>query len=135
MEFLKQYKLLFKKSKSDFKAGKILLKDFENGDNELDISTIMFHFQQSTEKLLKALLSYNQKHFTKTHDIKELIRAINKNNIDIISDIDKLMPLTEYAVEGRYAIIQDDIEDTDKYIDILEKLTLHVEKIIFKEED
>jgi len=135
MEFLKQYEVLFKKSKSDFKAGKNLLEDFENGDDELDITTIAFHFQQSSEKLLKALLAYNKIHFTKTHNIKELILENKNNNIDIITDIERLIPLTYFAVEGRYAVIQDDIQDIDTYIDILEKLTLHVEKIISGKED
>jgi len=66
MEFLKQYEILLKKSKSDLKAGRNLLEDFENGDDELDMTIIMFHFQQSAEKLLKSLLAYNKKHFTKT---------------------------------------------------------------------
>jgi len=135
MEFLKQYEILLKKSKSDLKAGRNLLEDFENGDDELDMTVIMFHFQQSAEKLLKSLLAYNKKHFTKTHDIKELISAIKDNNINIIADMEKLIPLTHFAVESRYSIIHDDMEDTEKYIDILEKLSLHVEKTILKEED
>jgi len=135
MEFLKQYEILLKKSKSDLKAGKNLLEDFENGDDELDMTTIMFHFQQSAEKLLKSLLAYNEKHFTKTHDIKELILAIKESNIDIIANIEEIIPLTYFAVEGRYSIINDDLDDAEKYIDILEKLTLYVEKTILKEKD
>ena len=135
MEFLKQYEILLKKSKSDFKAGRNLLEDFENGDEELDISTIMFHFQQSAEKLLKALLSYNKIHFTKTHNIKELISAANNNNIDTTTNVEELITLTYFAVEGRYAVLHDDIDDAEKYIDILKQLVLHVEQVIKKEGD
>ena len=57
MEFLKQYEVLFKKAKTDLKAAKILLEKFEEGDEELDLETVMFHLQQCAEKLLKSLLS------------------------------------------------------------------------------
>ena len=135
MEFLKQYKILLKKSKSDLKAGKNLLEDFENKDKDLDICTIMFHFQQSAEELLKALLAYNKIHFTKTHDIEELINILNKNNIKISNGIEKLTNLTEFAVDGRYAVVHDDIDDAGKYIDILKQLTTCIEKMIKKEEN
>ncbi len=122
MEFLKQYEVLFKKAKTDLKVAKNLLEDFENGDEELDLEVIVFHLQQSAEKCLKALLAYNSIHFTKTHNIKELIKQIKINNIAIIENIELLIPLTYYAVEGRYAIINDDLEDSDKYIVMLDIL-------------
>jgi len=56
-----------------------------------------------------------------------------ENNIHIDIDTEALIKLTEYSVDGRYDIIHDDMEDADKYIDILEKLSLHVEKTILKE--
>ncbi len=58
---------------------------------------------------------------------------LSKIHVDI--DTESLIQLTEYAVDGRYDIIHDDIEDTSKYIDVLKKLSIHVEKIIIKEED
>ena len=42
----------------------------------------------------------------------------------------ELIELSEYAVEGRYAIIHDDLEDANKYIKILEKLSDFVKKQI-----
>ena len=57
MEFLKQYEVLYKKAKTDLKVAKNILEDFENGDDELDLEVVMFHLQQSTEKLLKSLLA------------------------------------------------------------------------------
>ena len=122
----------FIKGCTDFKAGKILLKNFEDGDIELDIESIMFHFQQSAEKFLKSILSYNKYHFTKTHNIKELIKAINKNNIDIIKNIEIIIPLTYYAVEGRYSIIHNEIIDTEKYTAILENLKLFLTNLYIK---
>jgi HEPN domain-containing protein len=132
MAFLRQYEILIKKAKSDLKAGKNLLEDFTNGDDELDLETIMFHFQQCAEKLLKSLLIYNRHHIVKTHDIEDLILTIQDNNLEIISDVNKLIPLTEYAVEGRYAVIHDDLDDTDKYIKILDELLIYVHNITNK---
>jgi HEPN domain-containing protein len=61
MEQMRQYGILYKKAKTDLKVSKNLLEDFNNGDDELDMETIMFHLQQSAEKLLKSLLAYNNK--------------------------------------------------------------------------
>ena len=37
-------------------------------------------------------------------------------------DKDELIELNEYAVEGRYSIIHDDINESGKYIEIIENL-------------
>lgn len=130
MAFLRQYEILLKKAKSDLKAAKNLYHDFQCGDDELDIETVMFHLQQSAEKLLKSLLAYNKLHFTKTHDIEQLINEVNKNNIKIIDDVSFLINLTEYAVEGRYSILHDDLEDVEKYINILDILVEFVKETV-----
>jgi hypothetical protein len=46
---MRQYEVLLKKARADLKAGKNLLEDFNNGDDELDLETVMFHFQQSAD--------------------------------------------------------------------------------------
>ena len=130
MEFLKQYEVLYKKAKADLKAAKILLENFEDGVEELDLETIMFHLQQCAEKLLKSLLAYNKIHFTKTHDIEKLLEELRKNQITTLDESKELIKLSEYAVEGRYAIIHDDLEDANNYIKILEKLSDFVKKQI-----
>lgn len=67
-------------------------------------------------------MAFNDVHFTKTHDIRELCKEINKNDIKVNIDIESLIPLTYFAVEGRYAIIHDDLEDIDGYVETLESL-------------
>jgi len=133
MEQLRQYEVLYKKAKSDFKAAKNLLQDFNRGDSELDMEIIMFHLQQASEKLLKSLLAYNKIHITKTHNIEFLIERCVEEQILLIDNIEALVPLSEYATEGRYAIIHDDMEDADRYIEILEKLFCFVDSKISKD--
>jgi len=60
---------------------------------------------------------------------------MKKDNIKNIANLNELENLTQYAIEGRCAILHDDLKDADKYIDILEKLSLHIEKTILKEKD
>lgn len=46
--------------------------------------------------------------------MKKLLKSILINNIEILID------LTDYAVEGRYDIICDDIEDSEEYFILVE---------------
>jgi len=106
----------------DFNSGQALYTLFEKNEIEIDIEKIYFDLQQSVEKLLKALLTNANINIKKTHDIEELIEICTENNIDLIPDIDLFIKLNEYAVEGRYGIICDDLDDTENYIDNLKLL-------------
>jgi len=72
--------------------------------------------------LYKAILTYKKVDIEKTHDIKKLITLCNQNKILLIDDVDLLIDLTDYAVEGRYDMICDDLEDASKYIVLIESL-------------
>lgn len=112
----------------DFNSGKYLLESFENDELEIDIEKIYFDFQQSAEKLLKALLTHNQINIEKTHDINRLIKLCKNHNITLIEGVDILIDLTEYAVEGRYGIICDDLNDTQSYIETIDTLIVFINK-------
>ena len=120
-KFLKQYEILFKKALVDLNSAKVILYSFENGTIELDMEVVFFHLQQSSEKLIKAVLDFHKIKFPRTHDLQSLINLLEANNIQL-GDIEKLLPLSVYAVEGRYAILHDDLDDSDKYIEILDEL-------------
>jgi len=60
--------------------------------------------------------------FPKSHDIEQIIELCEENNIPLVEDIECLVELNDYAVEGRYSIIHDDINEADRYIAILERL-------------
>jgi HEPN domain-containing protein len=121
-KFLKQYEILYKKAKVDLTTAKVILKSFENGNTDLELSVIFFHLQQCVEKSIKAFLDFHKIKFPHTHDLKNLINLLEDNNICFIKEIDFIILLTQYAVEGRYAIIHDDLNDVDKYIVILDEL-------------
>jgi len=121
VKYLKQYEIFFNKAKVDYNLAKYGLDGFYNENLEIDLEVINFHLQQCAEKLLKCLLDYNSIKFAKVHDLKLLIKIINDNSIELINNIEELIPLTDYAVEGRYSIMHDDINDVDKYVEILIK--------------
>jgi len=114
--------LFLYKATIDLKSAKYLLDGFENDLIEIDTEKIYFELQQCAEKSLKSILSANNISFPKTHDIEQLIDKCIENKIELLNDIETLIELSDYAVEGRYSIIHDDINESNKYIEILNKL-------------
>jgi len=80
--------------------------------------------QQSAEKILKSILTKNAIVFPKTHDIEQLLDIYKQHNINILENIqiEELIELSDYAVEGRYSIIHDDVNDSEKYCSIIEQI-------------
>ena len=110
------------KAMVDLNSGKYLLQAFNEDEIAIDIEKIYFELQQCAEKLLKSFLSRKGIKFPKTHDLEQMIESCENNNITLTDEIECLIELNDYAVEGRYSIIHDDINEADKYILILEKL-------------
>jgi HEPN domain-containing protein len=106
----------------DLNSGKYLLEAFNADEIEIDIEKIYFELQQSGEKLLKSMLSKKAIRFPKSHDIEQIIELCREHNICLTEDIECLIELNDYAVEGRYSIIHDDINEADRYIVVLERL-------------
>jgi len=129
-DFKNYQTLLLHKAIVDFNASKKLLELFEQGNIELDLELIFFHMQQSVEKLLKALLTLHKIPYTKTHDIEQISTLLQNNNITLVENIEQFNSLTNYAVEGRYAMIHDDIEDAHSYITEIKKLLNFVKEQI-----
>ena len=110
------------KAQIDLNSAKYLLQAFNEDKIEIDIEKIYFDLQQCAEKILKSLLSKHHIEFIKTHDIELLIDTCQTNKIPLIQDIEILIELTDFAVEGRYSIIHDDMNEAQTYINILERL-------------
>lgn len=64
--------------------------------------TASFHAQQTAEKALKALLTYRQIEFMKTHSIGELLQLAEPVVSGITIDLDAARDLTRYAIADRY---------------------------------
>jgi len=125
-KYLNQYEILFRKAKADFSAAQILNSRFCAGQTDLDLEVIYFHLQQCAEKLIKAVLSKKLINYPKTHDLEALLNLARVNNIDLRPDRDLLIELNDYAVEGRYGIVHDDIENLQKYFNHLHDLLIVV---------
>jgi len=109
----------------DFNSARALMKLFENNEIDIDIEKVYFDLQQTTEKLIKSILSKHNIKFKKIHDIEELLAVCKDNNISLMHDIESLI---DYAVEGKYDIICDDIEDSDMYFTLVEDFIKFVQE-------
>ena len=106
----------------DLNSAKYLLEGFNKDNVEIDIEKIYFELQQSAEKVLKSLLSRHGIKFPKSHDIEQLISMCEEAAIPLIQGIEKLIELSDYAVEGRYSIISDDLNDSEIFIGLIQEL-------------
>lgn len=129
-KFLNQYELLIKKARTDLAAAKTLFDRINAEDSELDIEVVYFHLQQSAEKSLKAVLSWGKVNYPKIHDLDTLLTMVHDKGIELETNSQRLSELNDYAVDGRYSIFMDDLENADKYFSLVSELMKSVEKII-----
>jgi len=129
-QFLKQYQILFRKANVDYRSAQNLYEDFQQGDSELDIDVILFHLQQCAEKCLRSILSFRKINFPKVHDLELLAKMVYENRIALELNIDDLIELNDFAVESRYAIIHDDLDNAEQYFQLLKKLVEQTEDLI-----
>jgi HEPN domain-containing protein len=121
----KQYQLLMHKAIIDVAVVEHLL---ELKANDIDRDVLLFHLEQAAEKFLKAILSYNNIHFEKTHDIVELLELCSTNNIPLPKYADEFENLYPYAVQGRYDFLVDDDLNPKKYCDKLSEFKAFIEQ-------
>ena len=122
-KFYHQYELMFKKANADLKLS---IHALALEDNEIDREIIFFHLQQAAEKYIKSLLSFNGVHYEKIHDIKRLLGVCQENSITVPEYAEQFVELNPYAVEGRYAVIADDMADADVFVELLIKFKLFI---------
>jgi HEPN domain-containing protein len=65
-------------------------------------SRIAFSSQQAAEKYLKALLSWRQVVFPKTHDLDEILNLVETTDPDLAQSLRDIVVLSPYGVELRY---------------------------------
>jgi len=133
--FVKYYEILLQKAAVDMRSATLLYNDFQIGNSALDIEVILFHLQQAAEKCLKSVLSFYQINYQKVHDLEVLVTLIIDNNIPLQINSTHLIDLSDFAVEGRYSVIHDDLVDTEQYFKEVNQLYLQVKELINTEQD
>lgn len=128
--FVKYYEILLKKAAVDLRSATILYNNFQNGNSALDIEVILFHLQQAAEKCLKAVLSFHQINYQKVHDLEVLVNLITDSKIPLQINSTQLVDLSDFAVEGRYSVIHDDLVDAEKYFMEINQLYQQVSNLI-----
>lgn len=63
--------------------------------------TAAFHCQQAVEKQLKAYLTWRERDFEKTHDLRALLEFCADDDPAFLEQRDEVEPLTAYAVRFR----------------------------------
>ena len=66
------------------------------------IRDILFHSQQAVEKALKALLTWHDKPFRKTHELRDLGELCIAIDASLQTALEPAFALTEYAWRFRY---------------------------------
>ncbi len=83
-----------------------------------------FHAQQAAEKYLKALLTWHQIEFPKTHDIEQLLELVEPAIGEAISSINNSSELTLYGVDIRYPgdLPDPDFAETRRALELARKV-------------
>ncbi len=71
-------------------------------DETAFLDAITFHCQQAAEKYLKALLTWWDAEFPKTHELAKLIKLIETHDAKLAASLLDVIVLTPYGVELRY---------------------------------
>jgi HEPN domain-containing protein len=104
-------------------------------DPEIADEILGFHAQQSAEKMLKAVLSYQGIEFPFTHRLADLIDVSKEHGMILPERLEDVRFLTPFAVEFRYDIYEEDEEpvDFDEVYILLTELRKWVNTIIIAE--
>lgn len=128
MEPLERAELLLAKARDD----ETLLEEIISNEKIRD-EIIGFHAQQSSEKLLKALLMGKNISYRRTHDLRELIDLIRDNDIEFPESLMEIRTLSPFAVEFRYDYIPLEEEDDfnrQKALEMVQQLRKWVENTV-----
>ncbi|MDP3150053.1 MAG: HEPN domain-containing protein [Ignavibacteria bacterium] len=89
-----------------------------------------FHAQQTVEKCLKAILSYFGVSYPKTHDLLQLESLCMENEIKIPEEFSSLSDLTDFAVEYRYDLLEEEPVKRSEILASVEAFFNYVQKIV-----
>ena len=126
---------LFDKAKQNLKVAESIYSTIAIND-EAYLNYVGYHIQQALELSIKYMLEMNGVNYPKTHDIDQLIRLANINNVELylneyIDDHSEMFSLWEartryilnYRLEKRK--IERSLTETKSYLDVIEKMISH----------
>lgn len=126
---------LFDKAKQNLKVAESIYSTIAIKD-EAYLNYVGYHIQQALELSIKYMLEMNGVNYPKTHDIDQLIRLANINNVELylneyIDDHSEMFSLWEartryilnYRLEKRK--IERSLTETKSYLDVIEKMISH----------
>jgi len=97
---------------------------------KFDDAIFGFHAQQTVEKALKARLCLHGITYPKTHDIRLLFRLLEDSHNSVDEQFYNLADLTDFAVEFRYDILDDEPLNRISIVRKINVLLKHIEKLI-----
>lgn len=130
MSDLKQARKMIDLSAADLKAAENMLNEEAFTD-----AIFGFHAQQAVEKAFKAWISLRSMTFPITHDLKVLYRQLEEAKEPGLSVFLDLIDLTDFAVEFRYEICDDELIERATTLEEVKALVGHVQKLIQKAEE
>ena len=126
---------LFDKAKQNLKVAESIYSTIAIND-EAYLNYVGYHIQQALELSIKYMLEMNGVNYPKSHDIDQLIRLANINNVELylneyIDDHSEMFSLWEartryilnYRLEKRK--IERSLTETKSYLDVIEKMISH----------
>lgn len=126
---------LFDKAKQNLKVAESIYSTIAIND-EAYLDYVGYHIQQALELSIKYMLEMNGVNYPKTHDIDQLIRLANINNVELylneyIDDHSEMFSLwearTRYILNNRLEKrkIERSLSETKSYLDVIEKMISH----------
>ena len=117
----------FRYAKSDLELARI-----EKPEGVL-LENLCFHAQQAAEKTLKAVLIFLEIDFPRTHNIRTLLDLLPEG-VDVPQEVEESAILTDYAVESRYPMNSEPVDDEEyrQVIGLAETVVSWAEKLIYE---
>ena len=97
------------------------------------LENLCFHAQQAAEKTLKAVLIFLEIDFPRTHNIRTLLDLLPED-VDVPQEVEESAVLTDYAVESRYPMSSEPVDDEEyrQVIGLAETVVSWAEKFIYE---
>ena len=97
------------------------------------LENLCFHAQQAAEKTLKAVLIFLEIDFPRTHNIRTLLDLLPEG-VDVPLEVEESAILTDYAVESRYPMSGEPVDDEEyqQVIGLAETVVSWGEKLIYE---